>query len=172
MTIMRKKDEFKLTCEQVVKRLLAYSYRELQDYKIDIMLGRTRAYAEVHWNQQDKSAEIRINKAIKKWRDPELIGLLSHEMSHIVQPESTEESTDFDVIKRGLGVYLAIERLAAGKYNDHILRKPKDRYLGYSTIRHTLRIEERRDLDCLLSKLSIIPVVLEIHDISVQQICQ
>ncbi len=57
-----------------------------------------------------------------------------------------------------LGSYLAVERILAGKYEDHIISRGKDRYLGYRTIRNLLTSQEIQNLDILMSKMKLKPV--------------
>ncbi|MFW9983073.1 MAG: hypothetical protein ACFFE3_14310, partial [Candidatus Thorarchaeota archaeon] len=89
-----------------------------------------------------------------------ITGLLSHELSHPAQSGSglKELETDLDTISRGLGSYLAVERLFAGKYEDHIISRGKDRYLGYRSIRTRLTKLEIQNLDILMSKLQLKPI--------------
>jgi hypothetical protein len=61
------------------------------------------------------------------------------------------------VLSRGLGPYLAVERVFTGKYDDHILRGGKDRYMGYSTIGSVLNPRETVLLDRLLEDFRLIP---------------
>ncbi len=57
-----------------------------------------------------------------------------------------------------LGSYLAVERILAGKYEDHIVSRGKDRYLGYRTIRGLLTTQEIQNLDILMTKMKLKPV--------------
>ena len=65
--------------------------------------------------------------------------------------------TDLDAIERGLAPYLAIERLYAEKYEDHLLHRGKDKYLGYRTVRQKMTNLEVAHLDAMLEELSLIP---------------
>ena len=84
---------------------------------------------------------------------------MSHELSHPAQKGGglSELKTDNDTITRGLGPYLAVERLFTGKYEDHVVQRGKDRYLGYRTIRAQLTHLECQQLDELLSEIGLVP---------------
>ena len=84
-----------------------------------------------------------------------------------------EASTDLDVIDRGLGVYLATERVTTGRYKDQTTHRGRDRYYGYRSIRQRLTRQETAQLDRLLNDLRIMPSISSdggmgrIHDIAV-----
>jgi hypothetical protein len=84
---------------------------------------------------------------------------LVHELSHPAQKKKkqSERSTDLDAVERGFGPFLGVERLFTGKYEDHIIKKGKDRYLGYRSIRQLLTEPEIIHLDALLLQLRLIP---------------
>lgn len=94
---------------------------------------------------------------ILKWHEAPIIGLMAHELSHPASKKGgqKEEYTDLDVIQRGLGPYLALERIMTNKYTDYVIKKGKDRYLGYSTIRDYLDSKELNHLDRLLGDLRL-----------------
>ena len=116
---------------------------------------------------------IRINKTVKEWHESGVMGLLSHELSHPAQKGAglKELRTDIDALTRGFGPYLAVERLFAGKYDDHIIQRGKDRYLGYVSIRAKLTHLETQQLDMLLAEIGLAPSrpkipVLMSHDVA------
>lgn len=153
---------------------MSYAYTDIEDKNVNVDWGRTQAYAVVIWNQ-GKPVSIRCNKAIRSWTEPALLGLLSHELSHIALGENShsEHQTDEDVIIRGLGPYLAIERIFTNKYSDHIIRKGRDRYLGYDSIRSLLTRHEGNQLDALMSDIGILPKKMQkdflLHDYAIHQ---
>ncbi|MFX1560304.1 MAG: hypothetical protein ACFFBL_06935, partial [Promethearchaeota archaeon] len=102
---------------------------------------------------------ILFNRNVKTWHETGVIGLISHELSHPAQSGTglSEFKTDKDAISRGFGPYLAIERVFTGKFEDHLIRRGKDRYLGYRSIREQLTSLECRQLDEVLSKIGLIP---------------
>jgi hypothetical protein len=143
-----------------IRTLVSFGYPELQKRQVVASWGRTSNYAQVRWSDNDNEINIRINKNVRMWHQAGLTGLLSHELSHPAQSGSgfKEKRTDEDVIARGLGSYLAVERILAGKYEDHIISRGKDRYLGYRTIRNLLTSQEIQNLDILMSKMKLKPV--------------
>lgn len=143
----------------LVERLVKYVYLEFQDSKIEAGWGKTNCFATISWNQNLKEVKIRCNNETRLWHDAALFGLLSHELSHPTSKPrlDSEMHTDMDVIERGLGVYLAVERIIAGKYDDHVIKRGKDRYLGYSSIRGLLFEQELIHLDTLLLEMRLIP---------------
>jgi hypothetical protein len=50
-----------------------------------------------------------------------------------------------------------VERSLTGIYEDHVIYRGKDRYLGYRTIRNLLTQREVRDLDVLMSDMNLKP---------------
>ncbi|MGY5874898.1 MAG: hypothetical protein RTU30_04055 [Candidatus Thorarchaeota archaeon] len=145
---------------QLVNKLLHYGYPEFAEWGVNIQWGGTSAYAEISWESRSKSMTINVNQDVRSWPESAVNGLLSHELSHpiIGDVDNTESITDADVIARGLGTYLALERLVAGKYQDHILRHGRDRYLGYTTLRGMLTKDELSNLDKLMSDVRISPL--------------
>ncbi len=143
--------------DHYVQILVENAYNELNNQVIQAQWKRIRDFATVSLNQEGHIV-IRCNNITKDWPEPALIGLLSHELSHysMGSQSDSETSTDFDVIRRGLGTYLALERVIADKYSDHVVSRGKDRYLGYSTIRAHLSIREIKQLDRLLTDLGFI----------------
>ena len=158
----------------LVNRLIEYAYPELDRCEITIGWGRITSFATISWNQDNVDIRIRCSNETKKWPEAPLIGLLAHELSHPAQKREsqTEQSTDLDAIERGFGPYLGVERLFAGKYEDYAIRKGKDRYLGYRSIRNHLSETELSHLDSLLTQLRLIPQTMANrsqihHDISI-----
>lgn len=145
--------------DSLVERLVKIAYPELQYSRINIRWGKTTCFATISWNQDLKEIDIRCNSRVRKWHEAALVGLLSHELSHPAKKSNrnSEKNTDLDVISRGLGVYLAVERILTGKYEDHVIKRGRDRYLGYSSIRKDLTEQEIVQLDKLLLKMRLIP---------------
>ncbi|TFG29582.1 hypothetical protein EU527_15680 [Candidatus Thorarchaeota archaeon] len=159
-----------------VRNLVELVYTEFRNYDITIDWGRANYFASIIWNQKNHEIIIRCNTVTKKWHEAALYGLLSHELSHPLSKKSKnlEMNTDIDVINRGLGIYLAIERLFTGKYEDHVIKRGRDRYLGYSSIRKLLSNEELEQLDRLLVEMRMIPMKKanlkrQYHDMSIVQ---
>ena len=145
--------------KSLTKILVSVAYPELQKNDIITSWGQISSYGQVRWSADDNTIQIRVNKDIGTWHQAGIIGLLSHELSHPSQKGSglKEHKTDEDVISRGLGLYLAVERLIAGKYEDHIIQRGKDRYLGYRSVRNLLTPIEIKSLDLLMSNLKLKP---------------
>ncbi|MFW9920971.1 MAG: hypothetical protein ACFFED_15325 [Candidatus Thorarchaeota archaeon] len=146
------------TLQEYIETIKAYAYPELSEVGVLGTWKRITSFAFVELGSSITST-IRCNLVVKKWPEPALIGLLAHELSHIVQRNTSpdEQNTDLDAISRGLGVYLAIERVYIGKYFDHVIRSGKDRYLGYQEIRSLLDGHEIEQLDALLEMLGMLP---------------
>ncbi len=142
------------------EKLVRLAYPELQRYTIDVTWRKTSSFAQIRWEESSNKISIRISRDVKDWHDAAVTGLISHELSHPATKDKgmSELNTDGDVLSRGLGPYLAVERLFAGKYQDHEIRSGKDRYLGYESIRLQLTDLETRQLDALLYKVGLIPV--------------
>lgn len=158
----------------LVQQLVAEAFKELDDYDIDVHWGRTSYIAAINWVPEDRSIRITCNKQTKNWHEAALIGLLSHELSHAAQrtPKSLEKRTDIDVIERGLGPYLALERALTGRYEDHNIGNGKDKYLGYRTIRGYLTEEESNHLDALLAEIRLVagarfPLKTKHHELNI-----
>ncbi len=149
-----------INLNDLIRTLVSFGYPELQKKQVVASWGKTSNYAQVRWSDDDNEINIRINKNVRMWHQAGLTGLLSHELSHPAQSGSgfKEKRTDEDVIARGLGSYLAVERILAGKYEDHIVSCGKDRYLGYRTIRNLLTSKEIQNLELLMSKMKLKPV--------------
>lgn len=143
----------------LIEILVSLAYPELRHSRISISWGKITSFAQIQWSQSMDRISIRINNEVKSWHEAGITGLISHELSHPSQKgRSTNESgTDNNVISRGLGPYLAIERLFAGKYNDHIIGSGRDRYLGYRSIRNQLTSLETQQLNTLLTKIQLAP---------------
>ena len=139
--------------------LVFYAYPELIKSNLLVTWGKTSSFAQIRWDETKERISIRVNHDVKAWHESGILGLISHELSHPAQTRGgkSELSTDKDSIRRGLGPYLAIERLFAGKYDDHVMRHNKDRYLGYKSIRSQLTELEVQQVDALLSEVGIIP---------------
>jgi hypothetical protein len=159
---------------RLVKVLISSAYPELQQSNMSVSWGKTSSFAQIQWGDSKDEITIRINKTVKTWHEAGITGLISHELSHPAQQVGglNELKTDEDAISRGFGPYLAVERLFAGKYDDHLIRRGKDRYLGYRSIRAQLTKLESQQLDVLLSEIGLIPTktpdkVSMNHDIAV-----
>jgi hypothetical protein len=157
----------------MVEVLVSSAYPELQKSRMSVSWGKTSSFAQIHWDESKDEITIRVNKNVKTWHEAGITGLISHELSHPAQKGGglSELKTDNDAISRGFGPYLAVERLLAGKYEDHVIRRGKDRYLGYRTIRGHLTHLEGQQLDGLLSEIGLIPIkhpspVAMSHDIA------
>jgi hypothetical protein len=144
---------------ELVQRIVEVGYPELITSSIKIQWGRTSSFATVSWTQDYRNVQIRCNKETKNWHEAALTGLLSHELSHPAQRTNSqsEKSTDLDAISRGFGPYLGVERLITGKYEDHMIKNGKDRYLGYRSIRSNVNEDELIHLDTLLQELRLVP---------------
>jgi hypothetical protein len=144
----------------LLENLVSLAYPELRQASIDISWGKTSSFAQIQWDKSINNVSIRINKNVKSWHDAGITGLISHELSHPMQKgrKPSELKTDGDAISRGLGPYLAVERLFAGKYDDHVISSGRDRYLGYRSIRIQLTKLEAQQLDLLLSGIGLAPV--------------
>ena len=143
----------------LIERIVEVAYPELRGVHITTAWGRMSSFATIIWDQDFRDIRIKCSNETKKWHESALTGLLSHELSHPVHrgKSQSEQDTDNDAIERGFGPYLGVERLLAGKYEDHILRKGRDRYLGYRSIRNQLSETELKHLDALLTQLRLIP---------------
>lgn len=149
----------KFDLSDLVKRLVEIAYPELISSHIKIQWGRTSSFATISWTQDFRNITVRCSNGTRHWHEAALTGLLAHELSHPAQckEHQSERSTDLDAVKRGFGPYLGIERLVSGKYEDHIIRRGKDRYLGYRSIRKLLYNNELIHLDALLTQLRLVP---------------
>ena len=108
------------------------------------MWAREGANAAIVWSQ-NKVDTIRCNIAVTEWPEPAILGLLSHELSHITLGTDLHDEiqADEDVIARGLGHYLAIERAFTNKY------------FGYTSIRKMLKSHLVKQLDKLMSESNV-----------------
>ncbi len=142
--------------EDFIFTLMNKEYDDIKDRNVNVVWGRTGANAVIIWSQ-NKSDIIRCNVAVRDWPEPAIFGLLCHELSHIALGADlhSELQADKDVIARGLGHYLAIERIFTRKYADHIIGEGKDKYLGYESIKKLLKSNEAQQLDSLLSDLGM-----------------
>ncbi len=145
--------------QELARLLVEEAYPELRGSDIDVRWRRTSFFGTVSWTSLPGTIRIVCNTQTKKWHEAALLGLLSHELSHPSQSKhsTTERSTDIDVIDRGLGPYLAAERATTGKYDDYIIGRGRDRYLGYRTIRGHLLGLELTQLDALLHEMRLVP---------------
>ncbi|MFX0107968.1 MAG: hypothetical protein ACFE7R_06780 [Candidatus Hodarchaeota archaeon] len=142
--------------EDYIYTLVTLAYSDIKDRDVKVVWGSIGPNAVVI-SSHKKSDVIRCNRAVRNWPEPALYGLLSHELSHIALGVNlhSELQADKDVIERGLGQYLAVERVLTTKFEDHNLRNGEDRYLGYFSIRKLLKAHEIRQLDILLSNYEI-----------------
>lgn len=145
----------KYDLQSLTQLLTQNAYPELVKGHISVNVGGIRAYGQVRWSGID-DIRIRCCKDVLKWPEPVVLGLLAHELSHpALGQKASEMSTDNDVIKRGLGHYLAAERAFVGKYEDHRLARGKDMYLGFQTIHDLLNLHEQKLLRYLLDDFNI-----------------
>lgn len=145
--------------QELIHMLVEEAYPELRRSDIDVRWKRTSFFGTVNWTSLPGTIRIICSTQTKKWHEAALLGLLSHELSHPAQSNhsTTERSTDMNVIERGLGPYLAAERATTGKYEDYIISRGRDRYLGYRTIRGHLLGLELIQLDALLREMRVVP---------------
>ncbi|MGY5873623.1 MAG: hypothetical protein RTV72_15345 [Candidatus Thorarchaeota archaeon] len=143
--------------EDFIFTLMSNEYADVKDRTVHIIWARTGPNAVIVWSQ-NKVDTIKCNIAVADWSEPAILGLLSHELSHIALGTDlhSELQADEDVIARGLGHYLAIERAFTKKYSDHVLRGNEDRYLGYESIKKLLKSKEIRKLNRLISDLGMV----------------
>ena len=148
--------------EGFIFTLMNQAYADIKDRTVKVEWGRTGANAVVIWSK-NKTDVIRCNRIVRDWPEPALVGLLSHELSHIALGADvhSELQADKDVIARGLGRYLAIERAFTNEYSDHIDGKGDDRYLGYESIRKLLTSSQVTQLDILMSDLGMSAQIME-----------
>ncbi|MGY5880409.1 MAG: hypothetical protein RTV31_09160 [Candidatus Thorarchaeota archaeon] len=137
--------------------LMSKEYANIKNRTVHIIWTRAGVNAVIVWSQ-DKIDSIRCNITVTEWPEPAILGLLSHELSHIALGTDlhSEHQADVDVISRGLGHYLAIERAFTKNYSDHILKEGEDRYLGYTSIRKLLKSKDVKKLDRLMLDLGIV----------------
>ena len=161
--------------QELAHLLVEEAYPELRGSELDVRRGRTSFFGTVSWTSLPGTIRIVCSTQTKKWHEAALLGLLSHELSHTAQSKhsTSERSTDIDVIDRGLGPYLAAERATTGKYEDYIISRGRDRYLGYRTIRGHLLGLELTQLDVLLREMRLVPsrkaeCELLNHDVSIR----
>ncbi|MHA1939376.1 MAG: hypothetical protein ACXABV_10675 [Candidatus Thorarchaeota archaeon] len=137
-------------------RLVVHAYPEFDSRDFTINTGNLRSYGQVRWGDVG-GIQITCHQDVIRWPEPVLIGLLAHEISHPAEGSSSEEGTDRDVIDRGLGHYLAVERAFVNKYDDHSISRGKDRYLGFQSVRKLLNGHEERIMENLLEDFRILP---------------
>jgi hypothetical protein len=145
--------------EDLIFVLISKEYSDIRDRTVQIIWSRAGPNAVIVWSQ-NKTDVIRCNIAVTEWSEPAILGLLSHELSHIALGTDvhSELQADEDVIARGLGLYLAIERAFTNKYSDHVLRGGEDRYLGYDSIRKLLKSHDVKKLDHIMSESNVYAV--------------
>ncbi len=160
--------------DDLVSLLVDKVYPEFKKSNISIDWDNINCFATIYWDSNLANVKIKCNRKIKTWHEASLLGLLSHELSHAVQKQSqnSEMASDLEVINRGMGVYLAVERIVAGKYDDYVIKRGKDKYLGYTSIRKRLLEKELEQLDMLLIEMKLIPRkttthIVEHHDMHV-----
>lgn len=142
--------------EDYIFSLVRDVYPNLQNRDIFVEWRYTGTNAVVLWNS-DGSISIRCSRAIQHWPEEAIIGLLAHELSHISLEENihSELIADKDVVARGLGVYLAVERFYSGVLFDMVMEDDRDRYLGYDSLRKQLVNDELQQLDEIISNLGL-----------------
>lgn len=142
--------------EDFIFTLMSNEYAEIKDRTVHIIWSKAGPNAAIVWSQ-NKTDVIRCNIAVTEWPEPAILGLLSHELSHIALGTDLhgELQADEDVIARRLGHYLAIERALTNMSSDHILRDGEDRYLGYESIRKGLNSHQIKQLDRLMSENNV-----------------
>ncbi len=143
--------------QEYIDTIVYHAYPDLSGCRIQGVWKRISAFAQV--SLSSSFFEVQCQHSVRNWPEPALLGLLAHELSHIAlrDTEPDEENADMDTISRGLGPYLAVERIYVGKYLDHIVKKGKDRYVGYNKIRDSLNAHEITQLDLLLQRLGLTP---------------
>jgi hypothetical protein len=152
LTMPRQPNDIKELCS----RLVAHAYPEFENRDFTVKAGKLRSYGQVRWGDAG-GVQITCHQDVIRWPEPALIGLLAHEISHPAAGRSSEEGTDRDVINRGLGHYLAIERAFVNKYDDHCIGRGEDRYLGFQSVRELLNDHELRIMGNLLEDFKILP---------------
>jgi len=140
----------------ILEALQRYVYEEIE---AKLTVGKTRSLARVSWREGQSLARVRVHPQVMGWPHPVVTGLLAHELAHpIVGLEaSPEQRADRECVRRGLGVYLAVERAFLGRFQDEVLRRGADRYLGYTTLRSMLSSTEKRTLDRLIRDTGLVP---------------
>lgn len=143
----------------LVGRLVNHAYQELKGRSIRISWEKLNSYAEVRWRDENSPIIIKCDKSVSEWHDAAQTGLIAHELSHPAQRYHNigEYQTDMDVIRRRLGIYLAFERVTTGRYNDNLVNRGRDRYLGYETIRKQISDFEKMQLDKLMEHRMLKP---------------
>jgi hypothetical protein len=154
------------------RRLVFHAYPELAGRNIEVRTGNLKSYGQVRWSDAGR-INVTCHQDIGGWPEPAIIGLLAHEFSHPAKgQDSSEEETDLDVINRGLGHYLAVERIFVNKHEDYTIGRGKDRYLGVRSIRELLNDHENELLEHLLEDFRIAPSrkrkgIRRIHDTAI-----
>jgi hypothetical protein len=139
------------------RRLVFHAYPELAGRNIEVNTGNLKSYGQVRWSDAG-GIDVTCHQDVVGWPEPAIIGLLAHEFSHPAKrQDSSEEATDLDVINRGLGHYLAVERTYVNKHEDYTIGRGKDRYLGVRSIRELLNDHEKGLLEHLLVDFRIAP---------------
>jgi hypothetical protein len=143
----------------LVSNLVQYAYPDLIDWPMRTRWGRLSSFAEIRWTSREEEISLVCDRTARRWHECAVLGLLSHELSHpcVSAARRAEETTDLNAIERGLGVYLAAERITTGRYLDQVVGRGRDRYLGYQSVRQRLTQRETRELDRLLDFLRIVP---------------
>ncbi|NWF96478.1 MAG: hypothetical protein HXY34_10100 [Candidatus Thorarchaeota archaeon] len=141
---------------QLLSQLRDLAYADLRNWQLNLGWGRLNAFAHVSWT--DEILRLKLNVIVKRWPEPALVGLLAHELSHpAAGPDGVHErTTDIDVVRRGVGAYLAFERAFVRRYEDQLVGRG-DYYLGYRRLRSLLLPDETEDLDMLLRHFRLIP---------------
>jgi len=151
----------------LVERLIKYAYPELRTRDFIILWRNINAIADITWAKWGGEVRIRLHPIVKSFNDPMLIGTFAHELSHVALKEnnSDEWETDFDVVKRGLGPYLAIERASTGIYYDQPARGKSKPYMGFYTIMGLLSEDSKKNTE-RLAKLINLDIARELPLIS------
>ncbi|MHA2379019.1 MAG: hypothetical protein ACXADO_10670 [Candidatus Thorarchaeota archaeon] len=70
--------------QNITKRLVLHAYPEMSNNEIAIGYGRISSYANVRWV---RSGEVQVICSVssRRWPEPALLGLISHELNHRVQ---------------------------------------------------------------------------------------
>lgn len=139
----------------LIHKLSNYCYPELATNRIHVSWASDiGAVAFVKWIKTDLTPiQIFCNTQMIQFKDPVITGVIAHELSHVANKFSDEGHCDYDVINRGLGVYLAVARVVTNMIEDQPAVTPSSPYLGYYTIRKYLSKPKRDEVDMLLNTI-------------------
>ena len=127
------------TLDEYIKLLVENAYREIGHREIKAECGRLRSFAIVTMNQEGP-VMIKCNSVARAWPEPALIGLLSHELSHVIVGDVPFVGA---YGKRGLDIVGHTGRdfmNLAGRTGDRaagFLTSPFNRLFGRKRRRHT-----------------------------------